>query len=162
MFKPSSGNAGGNAGSKSDFEVGAVQREMVQTAFKDTLRATGVPAAFLSCEWVQRVNADGATQVEIRLVIKKWGGQLLRYSMAFQNQMRTCLDRYEPHIDHSAYEWLWQYAEDCANPYPHMPAPEEWSRKKDTATKANAAAKGSPTIDIFERRKVPRAPKSIK
>jgi hypothetical protein len=80
---------------------------------------------------------------------------MLRYSMAFQRQMRTCLDRFEPHVDHGAYEWLWKYSNDCDAPFPSMPAPEEWTKKKEAASAPPPRA----SIDFFERRKTPREPK---
>lgn len=138
---------------KSGPDLSATQREMVYTAFKDTVRITGVPPEFLGCECSQGLDANKVSRVQVCLVYKKWSGQMLRYSMAFQHQMRTCLDRYEPNMDHSAYEWLWKYGRDCDNPFPHMPSPQEWARKK-----AEAAPPPPPT-DFFERRKVPRAPK---
>jgi hypothetical protein len=137
---------------RSGFDVSATQREMVYTAFRDTLRMTGVPHSFLECECVHFVDARNAPQFQVHLIMKKWSGQMLRYSKAFQSQMRICLDRFEPHVDHGAYEWLWKYAKDCDVPFPDMPAPEEWTKKKE-------ASAPRPAVDFFERRKVPRMQK---
>ncbi len=131
----------------------ATQQELIRVAFKDTLRATGVPPAWLSCEVHLLTDSQQLPRMQVHLVIKKWSGHLLRYSLAFQNQMRACLDRYEPDTDHSAYEWLWKYAPDCDAPFPAMPAPEEWVQKL-------AARSARKPNEFFERRKRPRTPKS--
>jgi hypothetical protein len=146
-------NSGRDSSGKSGSDISATQREMVFTAFKDTMRITGVPSSFIECECIHFVNSKNVTQFQVRLIMKKWSGQMLRYSLAFQNQMRTYLDRFEPNVDHSAYEWLWKYAADCDAPFPNMPAPEEWAKKKEPA------APPRQPVDFFERRKTPRPPK---
>ena len=140
---------------KSGQDIGATQREMVYTAFKDTVRATGIPTHFLTCECVTMVDAHRQNRIQVCLIYKKWSGQMLRYSQAFQKQMRTCLDRYEPNVDHASYEWVWKYAADCDTPFPAMPSPEEWNRKKE------APPPPPPAADFFERRKAPRPPKPV-
>ena len=106
-----------------------IQRELVRVAFKDTLRATGVPAQWLDCEVSYIPAGDQIERVQVQFIVKQWSGHLLRYSMAFQKQVMQCLDRYEPHTDHSKHEWLWKYAADCDMPFPTMPAPSEWAEK---------------------------------
>jgi len=126
-----------------------VRTQMVYLAFKDTIRLHGVPSAWIECK-VRMLDGEalkGAVQVVMSM--RHWSGHLLRYSMAFQHQMLLCLDRYEPAVDHSKYEWLWRYTQDCECPFPNMPPPQEWQQK----LKAKAPPKA---VDIFERRKTPR------
>lgn len=106
-----------------------VQRELVRIAFKDTLRATGVPGQWLDCEVHIISSALLGERVQVQLVVKKWSGLLLRHSLAFQHALAQCLDRYEPHVDHSQHEWTWKFAADCETPFPDMPAPEDWAEK---------------------------------
>lgn len=106
-----------------------IQRELIRVAFKDTLRNTGVPSPWLGCEVHHRPGPAGYAQVEVHLVMRRWSGHLLRYSQAFQHQLALCMDRYEPTVDHSGIEWLWKFAPTCDNPFPSMPAPEEWAKK---------------------------------
>jgi hypothetical protein len=128
----------------------ATQQELIRVAFKDTLRASGVPTKWLGCEVHLVTDRHNVPRMQVHLVMNKWSGQMLRYSQAFQHQMLACLDRYEPGVDHRAYEWLWRYSDTCNVPFPHMPAPEEWAKKRET-TKENAP------VDMFERRKVTRS-----
>ena len=106
-----------------------VQRELVRVAFKDTLRATGVPAQWLDCEVNYLPAGEQIERLQIHFVVKQWSGHLLRYSMAFQKQVMQSLDRYEPHVDHSKHEWLWKYGPECDMPFPTMPAASEWAEK---------------------------------
>jgi hypothetical protein len=127
-----------------------IERELVRVAFKDTLRATGVPADWLSCE-VRLVADRGMTErMQVHLVMQQWSGHLLRYAVAFQTKLRQCLDRYEPSVDHGQYEWLWRFSTNCACPFPTMPAPEEWAKKLE-------ASKPPKPPELFERRKAPRS-----
>lgn len=109
--------------------AGDVQRELVRVAFKDTLRATGVPAQWLDCEVSFVQSARHGERIQVQLVVKKWSGLLLRHSLAFQHALAQCLDRYEPHVDHSQHEWTWKFAADCDTPFPDMPDPEDWAAK---------------------------------
>ena len=121
-----------------------MQRELVFVAFKDTLRATGVPAQWLDCEvnFVQSVRHG--ERIQVQLVVKKWSGLLLRHSLAFQHALVQCLNRYEPHVDHAQYEWTWKFAADCNTPFPDMPAPEEWAAKLSVSQARPTAAEGKP------------------
>ena len=112
--------------------AGDIQRELVRVAFKDTLRATGVPATWLDCD-VHYLQSKHGERVQIQLIVKKWSGLLLAHSLAFQRELAQCLDRYEAHVDHSQHEWVWKFAADCEKPFPTMPAPEEWTKKLQTA-----------------------------
>jgi hypothetical protein len=107
-----------------------VQRELVRVAFKDTMRMYGLPPEWLDCQLRNLASADGVERIQVQMVMKKWSGHVLRYAMAFEKQFIECLDRYEPHVDHTEYEWVWRYANDCDCPFPDMPAAQEWAQKK--------------------------------
>ena len=118
-----------------------IQRELVRVAFKDTLRSTGVPAAWLDCD-VRYIQSKHGERVQIQLIVRKWSGLLLAHSLALQRELAQCLDRYEAHEDHSQHEWIWKFSDDCETPFPHMPAPEAWAQKLQAAqAKPVAAAK---------------------
>ncbi len=126
-----------------------IERELVRVAFKDTVRATGVPSDWLGCEVRVVTDKYMTERLQVQLVVKKWSGHLLRYAMAFQQQLTQCLDRYDPTTDHSQYEWLWSFSPSCGCPFPTMPAPEEWAQKLE-------ASKAKKPTEFFERRKTPR------
>ncbi len=138
-----------------------VQKELIRVAFKDTMRNTGVPSTWLDCEVQHHAGPAGTERVQVHLVMKQWSGHLLRYTMAFQKQLLQCMDRYEPTVDHSGFEWLWKFAPDCACPFPNMPAPEEWAQKleerkgKSAATKSTAATSMSRKLSSVATRALP-------
>lgn len=116
-----------------------IRRELVRVAFKDTMRITGVPLKWLDCKVLYIPAAGGGERIQVHLVIRKWSGHLLRYAVAFEKQLALCLDRYEPHEDHSTFEWVWKFAEDCECPFPAMPPAEEWAQKDANSQDRKAA-----------------------
>lgn len=116
-----------------------IRRELVRVAFKDTMRITGVPLKWLDCKVIYVPAAGGGERIQVHLVIRKWSGHLLRYAVAFEKQLALCLDRYEPHEDHSTVEWVWKFAEDCECPFPAMPPAEEWAQKDASSQDRKAA-----------------------
>jgi hypothetical protein len=137
-----------NSAANSSQGVGEVQRELVRVAFLDTLRATGVPSQWLDCDVIYIQNPQKGERVQVQFTIKKWSGLLLAHTVAFQREVIRCLDRYEPHVDHSRHEWIWKFDEQCETPFPDMPAPVEWSQKFQAAkTREAANAKAIKTAD---------------
>jgi hypothetical protein len=128
--------------SSSQFGQGAgeVQREMVRSAFQDLIRHTGVSAQSLECE-VHSGSFSGATEsLRVHLIVKKWSDHLMRHSFAFEKALVQMLDRYEPQVDHSHYEWLWKFDSACDYPYPGMPSAGEWSQKPHSKKNVSVAA----------------------
>lgn len=123
-----------------------VGRELIRVAFKDTLRVTGVPASWIDCQVRTISVGDGTERIQVHMVMKKWSGHLLRYALAFEKQVGQCLDRYEPNVDHSSYEWLWRYATDCENPFPTMPSPAEWALKADANMERKSVTQHQTTL----------------
>jgi hypothetical protein len=104
-----------------------IQRELIRVAFQDTVRATGMPSHLLDCA-VRYIKAGKSEErVQIQLVMQQWNEHLLRYSLAFQNELVKCLDRYEPGVDHTQHEWLWRYAANVVTPFPELPLPGQWA-----------------------------------
>lgn len=120
--------------------ISDVQRELVLLAFKDTMRHSGIPMEWLSC--VVRASmfaADGEPPVQIILQMNHWSGHLLRYACAFEQQFIECLNRYEPSVDHSKYEWVWKYGSKCQSPFPVMPDQDEWVQKLEASRRKRPA-----------------------
>jgi hypothetical protein len=141
-----------NAGSRFDGSSNPAQeaqRELIRVVFRDMVRIHGLPVKWLDCEIHSTLSADLNEQFQIQLIIRHWSGHLLRYAQAFEKVMKHYLDKYEPTVDHTDYEWVWRFADDCVTPFPEMPSPQEWTAKSEN-TKAGKA------LEFFERRKTPR------
>lgn len=117
---------------------GDIALELVRVAFKDTVRAYSIPPAWLDCE-ARFVQSRHGERVQVQLIVRRWSGLLLAHSLTFQREVAQCLDRYEPHVDHSQHEWLWKFASECETPFPQMPAAGEWSKKLQSAQPRPAA-----------------------
>jgi hypothetical protein len=132
-------NSALNSAGNSSLATTDIRRELVRVAFKDTMRITGVPLKWLDCKVIYIPAAGGGERIQVHLVIRKWSGHLLRYAVAFEKQLALCLDRYEPHEDHSTVEWVWKFAGDCECPFPAMPPAEEWAQKDASSQDRKAA-----------------------
>ena len=121
--------------------------ELVRTVLKDTVRHHGLPADWLRAELTVPTGASANGPLHIRIIMTKWNGTLLKYTMALERLILTGMDRYDPAVDHSGYTVSWQFAKNCVCPFPTLPPPETWVKKK------NPAPKTAVTEDFFDRRK---------
>lgn len=119
------------------------------------MRAHGLPSDWLRCEVHTLPGAKTSGALHIRIIMNKWSGTLLKYTMAMEHLILTGLDRYDPAVDHSGYSVSWQFSKVCACPFPTMPAPETWSKKKTPAPKI------ADTVDFFDRRQQARQAGSV-
>jgi hypothetical protein len=110
-------------------EEGSAQREMVLGAFQDLIRNTGMPSQMLDCSVHSSMAKDGQIQMHVHLTVKKWSEHLLRHSFAFEKALVQRLDRDEPQVDHSQYEWLWKFDPACGCPCPDLPSDGGWTQK---------------------------------
>lgn len=133
-----------------------VRLELVRTVLRDTVRLHGLPADWLHAELTTLPGATTNGPLHIRIIMNKWNGTLLKFTLALERLILTGLDRYDPAVDHSGYTVSWQFSKDCACPFPTLPAPETWAKKKATAPMVAI------TEDFFDRRKQIRHPGSNK
>jgi hypothetical protein len=134
-----------------------VRVELVRAVLKDTMRDHGLPSDWLRCE-VQALPGNKGNNngpLHIRIIMSKWSGTLLKYTMALERLILTGLDRYDPAVDHSGYSVSWQFSKECACPFPTMPAPETWNKKKASPPKIAEAG------EFFDRRHQARQSGSI-
>ena len=142
--------------SSSSISSNDVRVELVRAVLKDTVRAHGLPSDWLRAEVHSLPGAKANGSLHIRIIMTKWSGTLLKYTMALERLLLTGLDRYDPAVDHSGYTVSWQFAKDCACPFPTMPAPETWDKKKTPATKV------AEPVEFFERRQRARNTGSVR
>ena len=124
--------------------------ELVRTVLRDTVRHHGLPPDWLRAELTVPTGASANGPLHIRIIMTKWNGTLLKYSMALERLILTGMDRYDPAVDHSGYTVSWQFAKNCVCPFPTLPPPETWAKKK------NPLPKTAVTEDFFDRRKQAR------
>lgn len=119
----------GRSGDKTlEMDPQAAKRlELVRMLTRDTQRAAGVPDGWLESQVLLEPGRGGRTFIHLRLLLKHWDEQLLRYAVAFQRQLRSDIERLEP----GAREWLlsisWQYDVGDQCPYLELPKPAPWA-----------------------------------
>lgn len=131
-----------------------IQRELVRTVLKDTMRRHGIPSEWLSCEVNTVVNDHGAEELHIQLVLMRWHELLMRYARALELQLLRGLDRFEPTVDHTKKCTIaWRFSPECGCPFTVLPPPVVWAH--DTA--AEPVDEEPPSV--LDRRHKRRPPK---
>ena len=104
----------------------ATRRELVRMLTRDSLRFSGIPDGWIELQVLLELGRGGQTFIHLRLLVRHWDENLLRYTVAFQRRLRAEIERFEP----SAREWLltitWQYEVDDQCPFPFMPDAASW------------------------------------
>jgi hypothetical protein len=134
-----------------------VRVELVRAVLKDTVRAHGLPTDWLRAEVHSLPGAKANGPLHIRIIMTKWSGTLLKYTMALERLILTGLDRYDPAVDHSGYTVSWQFDKACVCSFLTMPAPDTWVKKI-----AHPAPKVAEMVDLFDRRQQARPSGSVK
>jgi len=132
-----------------------VRRELVKTAFRDTLRQQGIPLEWVSCEVITVSTAPGEETLQIQLVLMQWQETFLRYGLALEQLLLREIERLDPSTEHAAYQITWRFSPDCGCPFTVMPPPRIWSHADTVADAPRVDAQ-----DILDRRRTPRAPGS--
>lgn len=129
-----------------------VRRELIKTAFRDTLRQQGIPLEWVSCEVITVSPAPGEEKLQIQLVLMQWQETFLRYGPALEHILLREIDRLDPSTDHPRHQITWRFSPDCGCPFTVMPPPRIWSHAETAADTAKVEAP-----DILDRRRTPRA-----
>lgn len=118
------------------------RRELVRVLTRDTLRYCGIPDGWVECQVLVVNTRKNETHMHVRLVVRHWDEQLLRYTMAFERRLMAEVQRFEP----QASEWLhsitWQFKADNY-PYAEMPPPDTWSGAPAVSLLDSAGGPGS-------------------
>lgn len=108
-----------------------IQRELIRAVLKDTLRRSGIPFEWLTCEVVTLAQGSGTEPepLQIQLMLMQWHELFLRYAPALEHQLLHGLDRYEPSVDHSKYAICWRFSPECGCPFTVMPPALVWAHE---------------------------------
>ncbi len=128
-----------------------VRRELIKTAFRDTLRQQGIPSEWVSCEVITVSPTPGEETLQIQLVLTQWQETFLRYGPALEHILLREIDRLDPSTDHAPHQITWRFSPDCGCPFTVMPPPRIWSHAQTASDGVKAEAP-----DILDRRRTPR------
>src|SRR5690349_16834285 len=116
----------GSDGGPSVPPAGAMRRELLRLALRQSLTKNGIPTSWIVSQAVDVPGRDGPSGVHVRLLLQHWGPRLLPYTLSFQHDMEQRLLAVEP----QAHDWLrgfsWQYADGGGELLP-MPDPAIWA-----------------------------------
>lgn len=114
----------------------ATRRELLRVLTRDTQRYAGMPDGWIDSQVLLELGRDGQTLMHLRLVLKQWDENLLRYQLAFQRRLLAEVERFEP----GARDWLlsitWQYLVDDQAPCLDLPDPATWGSPLSELPKA--------------------------
>ena len=103
---------------------------------RDSLRFSGIPDGWIELQVLLELGRGGQTFIHLRLLVRHWDENLLRYTVAFQRRLRAEIERFEP----SARDWLlsitWQYLVDDEAPCLDLPDPATWGSPLSELPKA--------------------------
>lgn len=128
-----------------------VRRELIKTAFRDTLRQQGIPYEWLSLEVVSLAVAPGDETLQIQLMLMRWQETFLRYGPALEHYLLRAIERLDPSTDRSKLQITWRFSPDCGCPFTVMPPPRIWQHAEAPAETAPVQAH-----DMLDRRRTPR------
>jgi hypothetical protein len=105
----------------------APRRELLRFVLRDTLKDTGIPAAWLGGEAVPTVDEAGKLWVEVRLILKCHEPRFLYYLAAFQAEFERRLIAMDPQLWDWASRISWSLpVREADDPDFSLPNAEYW------------------------------------
>ena len=131
--KPASAKAENTRGDLVRFNT---QREQLRVAIKETLRASGIPAAWVGGELLSAGN-DQET-MSVLLIVQEWHEELLRYLPALQSSILATLKQLDSALQIQENAVSWQFAADCGFPNKTLPRHVDWGQLSGVQALHNA------------------------
>jgi hypothetical protein len=125
------------------------QKEVIRTAWRETLGFHGIPTDWVGCEITGVTRRDEVDDIYIQLVIKKWNEGLQRYGYALEQKLLSRINWYLPNQTKFSFVVSWRYDKSCQCPHLDMPNNKYWVPKTEEAPAAKSG-------DFLDRRRRPR------
>jgi hypothetical protein len=104
----------------------ATRRQLVQMMLRDGLRKHGIPPGWVECR-ILVVNSRSRGQgLYLNLVMRHWDMLLLTYAHAFQQQLLSAINEFEPQASVWLHGISWELDVGDTCPYLDMPDPSIW------------------------------------
>lgn len=118
----------------------ANRQQLVLLTMRDLLRRSGVPSEWLECKTLLVTSRSRGPGLYLHLVVRQWDERLLRFSQAFQTELKRRLVRFDPKAAQWVHGIAWDFelAQNC--PWPILPDKTSWT----TANTAPLERAGSP------------------
>lgn len=109
-----------------DGSENATRRQLVQVLLRDVLRRSGIPAHWIDCQMLLVSSRTKGAGMYVRLVVKHWNQHLMNYANAFQKELLTDIERFDP----QSRDWLhgisWQLEVGDSCPFTTLPEANFW------------------------------------
>lgn len=130
-----------DAPSPLDIDSKAVNRQqLVMTTLSDVLRISGIPPDWINCQTLKVTSRRRGTGLYIHIVINHWDERLMRWTCAFQTELKTRMERLDPKAALWVHGISWQLdmADSC--PYSSLPDKSFWQEDAEQAVSASASS----------------------
>ena len=124
--KPTTSSSRDNPATIEDGSENAIRRQLVQMLLRDVLRRSGIPSEWIGCKMLLVFSGSRGHGMYVRLTIKHWDQRLMDYTLAFQKELLTEIQRFEPQASTWLHgiSWELEMAESC--PYTALPNKAFW------------------------------------
>ena len=115
------------------------RQQLVMITVRDVMRVSGIPPDWIDCHTLNVTSRRRGTGLYIHLVINHWDERLMRVTSAFQDEIKTRMERFDPKAAVWVHGIAWQL--DMAGSCPHTRLPDKsyWETPAPAAAAANAS-----------------------
>lgn len=121
------------------------RQQLVMITVRDVMRVSGIPPDWIDCQTLNVTSRRRGTGLYIHMVINHWDERLMRLTCAFQAELKTRMERFDPKAALWVHGISWQLdmADSC--PYTHLPDKSYWEAGAVQAAAASASPGQEPS-----------------
>ena len=108
------------------------RQRLVLMSIRDLLRCSAIPAHWLECKTLVVNSRSRGTGLYIHLVVHHWDERLLRYTQAFQAELKERIVRFDPAAASWVHGIAWDLGALRSSPYPALPPKSTWDADQKT------------------------------
>lgn len=113
------------------------RQQLVMITVRDVMRVSGIPSDWVDCQTLNVTSRRRGTGLYIHMVINHWDERLMRWIWAFQAEVKTRMERFDPKAAVWVHGISWQLDMAGSCPYTRLPDKSYWG---DPAVQAAPAS----------------------
>ena len=117
------------------------RQQLVLITIRDLLRRSAIPAHWLECQTLVVNSRSRGTGLYIHLVVHHWDERLLRYTQAFQTELKKRIVLLDPKAASWVHGIAWDMGALRSCPYPALPPKSTWDPDKETPLAKHSATR---------------------
>lgn len=103
------------------------RQQLVMLTVRDVMRVSGIPPDWVDCQTLNVNSRRRGTGLYIHMVITHWDERLLRVTCAFQAELRSRIERFDPKAAQWVHGISWQMAMEDSCPFDKLPDKSHWA-----------------------------------